>query len=145
MAAYYPPVGFHFAVRFSISQNEKDIHFQSVSGLSVEYETETVIEGGENRFQHSLPVRTKYGDISLKRGLLTDSDVLKWCLDAFEKREFSLSDVQIILLNEKHEPLKTWSVVQAWPKKWAVSDFNAEENSLVIETLDLSYRYFNLR
>lgn len=144
MAAYYPPVGFHFAVRFSISQNEMDIHFQSVSGLSVEYETEAVIEGGENRFQHTLPVRTKYGDISLKRGLLTDSDVLKWCLNAFEKREFALSDVQILLLNEKHEPLKTWSVVQAWPKKWSVSDFNAEENSLVIETLDLSYRYFKL-
>ena len=52
--------------------------------------------------------------------------------------------VQISLLNGEHEPLKTWNVVQAWPKKWAVSDFNAEENSLVIETLDLSYRYFKL-
>jgi phage tail-like protein len=142
--AYYPPVGFHFAVRFSISQTENDIRFQSVGGLSIEYETETIKEGGENRFEHTLPVRTKYSDISLKRGLLTDSDLLKWCLDAFENRVFVPADVQISLLNAQHEPLKTWSVVQAWPKKWAVSDFNAEENSLVIETLDLSYRYFKL-
>ncbi len=144
MAAYYPPVGFHFAVRFAISRTELDIRFQSVAGLSVEYETETIKEGGENRFEHTLPVRTKYSDISLKRGLLTDSDLLKWCLDAFENRVFVPSDVQISLLNGEHEPLKTWNVVQAWPKKWAVSDFNAEENSLVIETLDLSYRYFKL-
>jgi len=144
MAAYYPPPGFHFSVRFSISQVENDIRFQSVTGLSVEYETEIIKEGGENRFQHTLPVRTKYGDISLKRGFLKDSDVLKWCLDAFENRQFTLADVQIILLNDQHEPLKTWSVVQAWPKKWSVSDFNAEDNSLVIETLDLSYRYFKL-
>ena len=49
------------------------------------------------------------------------------------------------LLNENHEPLKTWSVSQAWPKKWSVSDFKAEESTLVIETLELSYRYFKLR
>jgi len=144
MATLYPPVGFHFSVHFSISKNENDIRFQSVSGLSVEYETETIKEGGENRFLHTLPGRTKYTDLSLKRGLITDSEVLKWCFDAFENRIFVLADLQIMLLNEKHLPLKTWSIVQAWPKKWAVSDFNAEENSLVVETLDLSYRYFKL-
>lgn len=142
--AYYPPVGFHFSVRFGISQTENDIRFQSVGGLSVEYETETLKEGGENRFVHELPVRTQYAPLVLKRGLLLDSDVLRWCLNAFENREFAPSDLQISLLNEQHEPLKTWSVVWAWPKKWSVSDFNAEENSIVIETLELSYRYFKL-
>lgn len=142
---YYPPVGFHFAIRFSISNNlEQDIHFQKVSGLSVEYEVETVKEGGENRFEHKLPVRTKYADLSLQRGLLLDSNVLKWCLNAFENREFTLSDIQISLLNDQHQPLKTWSVVGAWPKKWSVSDFNAQENAVVIENLELSYQYFKL-
>lgn len=144
MPGYYPPVGFHFAVRFGISSIQNDTMFQSVSGLAVEYETETIKEGGENRFIHTLPVRTQYSSLSLKRGLLTDSDVLKWCMSAFENREFKLSDLQIVLLNEKHEPLKTWNVVNAWPKKWSVSDFNAEENSLVIETLELSYHFFKI-
>ncbi len=142
--AYYPPVGFHFSVRFGVSQTENDIRFQSIGGLSVEYETETLKEGGENRFVHELPVRTQYAPLVLKRGLLLDSDVLRWCLNAFENREFAPSDLQISLLNEQHEPLKTWSVVWAWPKKWSVSDFNAEENSIVIETMELSYRYFKL-
>ena len=144
MANYIPPVGFHFAVRFSISDAENDLQFQSVSGLSVEYDVETIKEGGENRFEHKIPVRTKYSDLVLKRGFLNDSQVLKWCLDAFENRTFTPADVQIILYNEKHEPLKTWNVSHAWPRKWSVSDFNAEESSLVIESLELSFRYFKL-
>lgn len=146
MAGYYPPVGFHFGVEFtSLGKNDNDTRFQSVSGLSVEFETETFKEGGENRFEHVLPVRTKYPDLILKRGLLAkDSEVFAWCQKAFQQREFKLTNLLVTLLNEKHEPLKTWNVVNAWPKKWAVSDFNAEANAIVIETLELRYNYFTI-
>jgi phage tail-like protein len=42
------------------------------------------------------------------------------------------------------EPLMTWNVVNAWPKKWSVSDFNAEQSSITVESLELNYSYFNL-
>ena len=73
---YYPPVGFHFKVEFIGVGNDNDTRFQSVSGLTVEYDTESFKEGGENRYEHKLPVRTKYPDLSLKRGMLTASDQL---------------------------------------------------------------------
>jgi phage tail-like protein len=142
---YYPPVGFHFKVEFVGIGNDNDIRFQSVSGLNVEYDTESFKEGGENRFEHKLPLRTKYADLSLKRGMLTDSGVINWCMLAFNNREFKPVMVNVILLNEKHEPLKRWEVIDAWPKKWSVSDFNAQENSIVIETLDLAYKYFTVK
>lgn len=142
---YYPPVGFHFKVEFVGIGNDNDIRFQSVGGLSVEYDTESFKEGGENRFEHKLPVRTKYPDLSLKRGMLTDSKVIEWCTKAFVNREFQLAHVIVMLLNERHEPLKRWEFKDAWPKKWSVSDFNAQENSLVIESLDLSYKYFEVK
>jgi len=142
---YYPPVGFHFKVEFVGIGNDNDIRFQSVSGLSVEYDTESFKEGGENRFEHKLPVRTKYPDLSLKRGMLKDSKVIEWCTKAFVNREFQLAQVNVILLNESHDPLKRWEFVDAWPKKWSVSDFNAQENSIVIETLDLCYKYFKVK
>lgn len=142
---YYPPVGFHFKVEFVGIGNDNDIRFQSVSGLNVEYDTESFKEGGENRFEHKLPVRTKYPDLSLKRGMLTDSKVIEWCTKAFVNREFQLAQVNVMLLNERHEPLKRWEFKDAWPKKWSVSDFNAQENSLVIETLDLCYKYFEVK
>ncbi|MFT3843831.1 MAG: phage tail protein [Lacibacter sp.] len=142
---YYPPVGFHFKVEFVGIGNDNDIRFQSVSGLAIEYDTESFKEGGENRFEHKLPLRTKYADLSLKRGMLTDSKVIEWCMKAFINREFKPVQVNVILLNEKHEPLKRWEVIDAWPKKWSVSDLNAQENSVVIETLDLAYKYFNVK
>ncbi|MGV3589264.1 MAG: phage tail protein [Adhaeribacter sp.] len=147
MAGYYPPVGFHFGVEFTnVSKNDNDTRWQSVTGLSVDFDTETFKEGGENRFEHVLPVRTKYPDLVLKRGMLAkDSKVFEWCTKAFQQREFTLANLLVTLLNENHEPLKTWNVVNAWPKKWSVSDFNAETNAIVIETLELKYNYFTIR
>ena len=144
MIDYYPPWGFYYKVEFSISKNKDDVRFQTVSGLSVEYDMEEYKEGGENRFTHKLPVRTKYSDLVLKRGMVTNSNVIKWFSDAFNNRAFKPVDVSIILMNESGEALHTWNVVQAIPKKWSVSDFNSGENSIVIETMELMYRYFTI-
>lgn len=145
MVDYYPPWAFHFRVEFGISKDKNDVRFQMVSGLSVEYDTEEYKEGGENRFTHKLPVRTKYADLVLKRGMLTDSEVIKWFFRAFRDRQFEPTDLNIVLMNEKSEPLKTWQVSHAIPRKWQVSDLNSGENSLVIETLELTYRYFTVQ
>lgn len=145
MADYYPPLGFYYKVEFGISQVSNDVQFQSVSGLTVEYDYESFKEGGENRFEHKLPVRTKYADIVLKRGMLTDSDVIDWLLDAFRDRVFKPASVNVILMNEKGEPLRTWKVAQAIPKKWQIGDFNANESAVVIETIELTYRYFTVQ
>ena len=144
MLDYYPPWGFYYRVAFGISQNKNDVRFQSVSGLSVEYDMEEFKEGGENRFTHKLPVRTKYADLVLKRGMLTDSEVTKWFLAAFRDRDFKPSDISITLMNEQGEPLRSWNVVHAIPKKWLVSDLNANDNAIVVETLELMYRYFTV-
>ena len=146
MADYYPPWGFYYRVEFGIPKKDKnDVRFQTVSGLAVEYDMDEYKEGGENRFTHKLPVRTKYADLVLKRGMLTDSGVIQWCFDAFRDRQFTPADVNVILMNEKSEPLRAWKIAHAVPKKWLVSDLNAAENSIVIETLELSYRYFTLQ
>lgn len=148
MDAYYPPWGFYYKVEFLIPtagpMPPDDARFQTVSGLSVEYDYESFREGGENRFEHKLPVRTKYGDMTLKRGMLTGSAIVKWFLVAFRDREFSPADVNVILMNEKSVPLRTWSVAHAIPKKWQVSDLNANESSIVVETMELTYRYFTI-
>jgi phage tail-like protein len=144
MLAYYPPWGFYYKVNFSISKDDDDARFQTVSGLSVEYDYESFKEGGENRFEHNLPVRTKFAPLVLKRGMLRDSTVIDWILAAFRDREFTPSDINVILMNEQGDPLRTWNVVRAIPKKWVVSDFNANESSIVIETIELTYRYFTI-
>ena len=145
MAGYNPPVGFHFKVDFSsVSSQIEDTCFQSVSGLTIDLETEPIKEGGENRFMHHLPKQTNYTKLTLKRGMFTNSELIQWCLNAFENFEFKPADLIISLLNDQHEPLKTWNIVHAFPVLWSVSDFDAEQNTLVIETLVLQYHYFKL-
>jgi phage tail-like protein len=145
MAGYYPPVGFHFRVEFVGIGNGNDVRFQSVGGLSVEYDVETFREGGENRFEHKLPVRSKYPDLALKRGLLLDSEVINWVKAALFQRTFLPVQINVSLLNEAHQPLRTWLIFGAWPKKWSVTDFNANENTVVIESLELCYDYFTVQ
>tara|TARA_R100000306_G_scaffold26078_3_gene29953 strand:- start:39928 stop:40386 length:459 start_codon:yes stop_codon:yes gene_type:complete len=145
LATYYPPVSFHFLVEFNgIQPSLIDTQFQAVSGLSVDIETEEFAEGGENRFKHKFPVRTKFPHLVLKRGMVTDSKLINWCKDAVESFKFSPIDLTVKLLNDKHLPLVTWNVVNAYPVKWNVDELNAEENKIAIETIELAYNYFTL-
>ena len=145
MANYYPPVGFYFGVEFSgVTGKDADTRFQSVGGLSVDLQTESFKEGGENRFEHVVPVRSKYQNITLKRGLVTDSDLITWCTDAFENLIIDPVDMYVDLLNKEGDILLSWCFTNAWPKKWSVSDLNAEQSAIAIETLEIQYQYFTL-
>ena len=167
MVRTYPPVGFFFEVSFqgtfkdatgvttNLSKEVVETRFQSVSGLSVELQTEALKEGGEQRFEHILPVRAKYNPLILKRGLVKNSKMIQWCMDAIDNFDIQPMDLLVHLLHLKRpdekkpaqgiEPLMTWNVVNAWPKKWSISDFNAEQNSIVIESLELNYNYFKIK
>ena len=140
----YTPVSFHFLVGFLDFKMAPDFHFQSVTGLNVNLETETYREGGENRFIHTLPVRANYTNLILKRGLLTDSKVIDWCMDTFNNMEVKPVNLVVSLLNDVHVPIMSWNVVNAFPVKWSISNFDAETSQLAIETIELKYQYFKL-
>jgi len=138
----YQTVNFHFKVEFSVNQKEIDVRFQSVSGLDVTMDTEQIKEGGENRFEHVVPVRRKAGPLVLKRGLLkpSDSGITAWLQKAFDLEDVQTIDtVTIKLLNEEHKPLMLWTVNNVWPRSWKMSELNAEQGAVLIETLELNY------
>ena len=104
-----------------------EVRFQSVSGLDASIETETVKEGGENHFEHVIPVRRRYGPLVLKRGMLRlkDSALSSWFKRAFQDQKVEpLAQVDIQLLNEDHEPLLYWRAIWVWPKSWKVGELN---------------------
>lgn len=145
MANYYPPVGFHFRVEvLGLPPNDNDVRFMEVGGLSVEMGTEEIAEGGENRFVQKYPVRAKYPELVLKRGLLLNSSVVNWARQCIEDFIIQPKNIDISLLNEEHQPLMTWHVINAYPTKWAVSDLNASNNAVAIESMQLFYQYFKV-
>jgi phage tail-like protein len=140
----YQTVNFHFMVQFDFdaSGNSIDIAFQSVTGLDSTMETETMKEGGENRFTHVLPVRRKFGPLVLKRGLLSpdDSQLTLMLKQAFETdfvTPFQL--VLVHLLDETHQSLMNWALTNVWPLSWKIAELNSLQGEVLIETLEMNY------
>lgn len=145
---YDLPVAFHFAVAFTgKSPKITEGAFREVSGLESSFDTETVVEGGENRFVHQLPKPAKRGNIKLKRGLTRkDSALVKWCNDTLHRdlaKPIEPLGLVIDLLDMDGDPRASWTVHNAWPIKWSVDPFDAMKNELAIETVELAYSTLN--
>src|ERR1051325_2411058 len=140
----YPFIGFHFLVVFEIfPQVPNDFRFQEVTGLTVDVDvSNTYNEGGENRFVHRLPGRTKYSDLVLKRGMTLVSGITAWCVDAIENFNYQPTNMLISLLNEDHLPVSSWYIANAIPIKYDITGLNAEQNQIVIESMTLRYEYY---
>jgi len=139
---FYQTINFHFKVEFSINEDDVDVKFQSVTGLDSTLNTETVKEGGENRFEHVVPVRRSYSPLMLKRGLLkpSDSGLTRWLKAAFDDENVvPIPTVTIKLLNESHKPLMLWTINNVWPRSWKIGELNAEQGAVLIESLELNY------
>lgn len=155
-AIKYPSVGFHFLVRFeglgdsvsfgpvTVSTADIDTRWTEVSGLNVELTTEELVEGGENRFVHKLPVRPKYPNLVLKRGYFASlpSPLMKWANDAINNFDIKPCQVLVMLLDENHLPAQMWSFKNAYPVKITMGDFKATDNSVLIESIELAYQFF---
>ncbi len=147
-AEYFPPPSFRF--RLLLNGSRDDGSFQEISGLKVEWTTEDVAEGGQNRFVHRLPLRTKYGNALLKRGVvLKGSAMADWFAGGlsanFLSKPVEPRTATILLLDAAGGTLVEWTLVRAVPVSWEHSALSASENNLLIETLELSYDFFNRR
>jgi phage tail-like protein len=137
-----PIPGFRFGVFFFAGgaiPNPVDIRFQRVSGLSASVELMNHREGGENLYTHRLPTSVSYGNLVLERGLVMGSALNLEFNAAMTTFRFSPSNVLVTLFDDQHAPVTAWQFSKAFPVKWATSDLQAKDKSLVIETLELAY------
>jgi phage tail-like protein len=142
--SYYPPPAFHFKVEVAGLEGMHEVCFTDAGGLSMEMATEEVPEGGENRFVQKYPLRAKYPELTLKRGVLVRSAVFEWIRAAIQDFAIVPRNVHVKLLNAEHQPLMTWQLVSAYPTKWALNDLNSTANAVAVESLQLYYQYFTV-
>ena len=140
-----PPVAFHFTVSFGSTPPAVDGAFQEIGGIAPELETESVAEGGENRFVHQLPKVMKNPRLTLKRGVAAlDSQLVAWCRSVLEGglvRPIVPKLLHVFLLDANGAPLRAWSFANAYPVRWEVESFNSTKNELALEKIELSYAY----
>jgi phage tail-like protein len=143
---FAPPAAFCFAVTFGL--NLLDSSFQEVSGLKAEWGVEEVPEGGENRYVHRLPTRTRYSNVVLKRGVVRmTSPLAYWLSDCFSAdfvgHKVDPKLVNVLLLDGKRRPVVHWMLEGAYPVAWDHSAMQSMESNLLVETVELAYRYFD--
>jgi len=141
MAAQYPIPKFHFLVQWGGSR----LGFSEVTGMDMQVEAIEYREGSSPDYAKiKMPGLHKFSNITLKRGSFEgDTEFYTWIktvnLNKVERR-----DVTISLLNEKHEPVITWRVHNAFPVKLQASDLKADGNEVAIETLELAHEGLNI-
>lgn len=116
--------------------------FTECSGLSVETEVMEYAEGGVNDHVHKLPGRTKYSNVTLRRGWAQTDELWKW----YEKTiagKLERRDVSVLMFENKGQnagqEVARWNLKDAYPVKWQGPEFRADSNATAIETLELAH------
>ena len=112
-------------------------YFTEVSGLSSELEVMTYNEGGKNDGVHKLPTRMKHPNLVLKRGVTTVKDLQEWAQESFmgpDRKEITLT-----MYNEHLDKIRIWSFKNAYPVKWTGPSFNAAQNTVATEVIEIAH------
>jgi phage tail-like protein len=135
--ANYPMPKFHFSVEWG--PNTK-MGFTEVTGLTMESDVIEYREGSSPEF-HKIkqPGMQKLSNLTFKRGTFQGDIGFNEWMDTISMNTVSRRDVTIKLLNEKHEPVFTWQVINAWPVKVQSSDLKADANEVAIETMEIAH------
>jgi phage tail-like protein len=117
--------------------------FSECSGLTSETDIVEYRNGDELNTVRKLPGLKKFTNIALKRGYTDNRDLWDWrkkVMDGKTERQPGA----VVLLNEAREPSLRWNFLQGWPSKWEGPSFNAKNNEVAIESLEIAVESIEL-
>lgn len=95
-------------------------------------------EGTDLPFQRKLSGLTKYGNITLKKGLTDSMDLYNWKKLVEDSGAIKArKGISLILIDEEGNDKAQWDINEAWPTKYDASDFSAKANDVVIESFEI--------
>lgn len=142
MAENYPLPVFHFNVEWE----GQSVAFAEVSGLTIETQ---VIEYRDGSMKEMGPIKMpgipKYSNITLKRGVIDgNNEFFEW-LNGTSLNKIPRRSIGISLLNEKHVPVMTWTVKEAWPVKVEGPGLKATGNEVAIESIEIAHEGLEIK
>jgi phage tail-like protein len=111
--------------------------FSECSGLSTETDAIEYRNGNEDITVRKLPGLKKFGNITLKRGFTASREIWEWRKKVMDGKTERQSG-SIVLLNEARQPALRWNFREGWPRKLDGPTFNAKNNEVAIETLEIA-------
>ncbi|HYO91129.1 MAG TPA: phage tail protein [Pyrinomonadaceae bacterium] len=118
--------------------------FAECTGLGMETKVFEYKEGGNNSTTLKFAEATTYSNVVLKRGITKANDLINWHMEVVNgtfgtnKRDGG-ANIAILLMDDKGDEVKRWSLIRALPVKWTGPEFKATGNEIAIETLELTH------
>jgi phage tail-like protein len=114
--------------------------FSECTGLNTEQNVIEYREGNEAITPRKLPGLTKFGNITLKRGVILKSDELfKWRKSVMDG-DIDRKNVSIVLYKENRvDEVTRWILHNAWPMKYTGPDLKANANEVAIESIEIAH------
>ncbi|MFN0251501.1 MAG: phage tail protein [Kofleriaceae bacterium] len=135
----YPVYNFEVVIN-GVSDDGRAVRgsFSEASGLEcdmppIEYRT-----GTEDITLRKFPGLKKYNPIVLKRGVIGDLALWNWMLEA-QRGKVRRVEGSVVMLDENRQEVMRWNFKRAWPSKWVGPGFNAKNNEVAMETLEISH------
>ena len=136
-SAEWPTPKFHFKVQIG---QHGEIPFQEISGLDVETQAIEYRAGDSKTFSVvKMPGIVKYGNVTMKRGVFTKDDQLWNWFNQIKSGNAQRSTITITLSDESGNPAMVWTLINAWPTKFTVSDMKSDANETAVETLEIAH------
>ena len=136
-----PYMQFNFPVDLGSGTDGPDAAFQEISNLGTEF-TVTEYRAGndkENNVRKYLGLN-KAADVTLKRGIVGYDSFYKRVEQVRRGEKDGLKpSIQIMLQNEAHETVMTWSLKNARILKYISGPFNAKGTDVAMEELTIAY------
>lgn len=97
-------------------------------------------EGTDATHARKLSGLTKFGNVTLKRGLTDSMELYNWRKAVMQKgANKNRKSLSIILVDEEGSEKAQWDIVEAWPIKYDVSALSAKGNEVSIESIELAH------
>ena len=123
-------------------QGVTEATFREAAGFGSEH---SVIEQKEqgpkgNTVVRKMPGTLKWQNITLKRGMTTNTELWKWRQQVIDgKIEDARLDGSVVGYDEDGEEKIRYNFRRGWPSKWESSGMNANGNDPVIEAIEIAH------
>jgi len=110
--------------------------FKEIDGMGSE--TEVIEYGGTvDQIRRKRPGRTKYFDITLKRGYTNDDTLWVWRKQVVDGQIIRKTG-SIVVMSDDQQEIRRWNFFEAWPTKWKGFSLNGKGNSGLVEEITLT-------
>lgn len=136
-----PYAGYNFEVLLTgISDDGTAVKgsFSEASGLEAEVPAIEYRNGSEPNTMRKVAGVVKFGNIVLKRGLIGDLTFWNWVNEGINGNVHR-TEGSVLLLDENHQEVMRWNFKRAWPCKCTGPSFNAKNNEIAMETLEICH------